>query len=115
MSELSLLNETIAKIYKDLTGKGPKSLKTYFNEDLIIIKFELYDIKPIDRLEKIKKGEKILISFYQLIFEDIKPKIKSTIEGFSGIKVKSIFFDAERSAFSNEKIIVVLLEDSLDN
>lgn len=115
MDKLSLLNETIARIYKDLTGKGPKSLKTYINEDLIIIKFEIYDIKPIEQLEQIKKGEKTLISIYQIIFEEIKPKIKSTIEKFSETKAKSIFFDAKGNAFSDEKIIVILLEESVSN
>ena len=111
LNKLSKLNEQLAQLYKELTGKGPKSLKTYFNEDLVIIKFELYDIKPLNRLEIIEEGRNILPLIYKTLYKNIKPQIESIIEKSLEIKVNSVFFDAEKNAFNKEKIIVVLLDE----
>jgi len=113
MNNLSMLNETLAQLYKDLIGKGPKSLKTYLKEDFLIIKFEVYDIEPIYKLETGERGKKILPSIYKIFFKEINKELQSLLEEVLEIKIKEIFFDAEKNAFSKEKVIVALLEEEV--
>lgn len=106
----------MAKIYKDLTGKGPKTLKTCIIEDLIIIKFSFYDIETLNNFKKIEfNGEKIISVIYRAVFEHIKPQIKDYIEKNINTNVKDIFFDAENNAMSEEKIMVIVFEKTINS
>lgn len=109
------LNILLSQFYKKIVGKGPKSLKTYFLEDMIIVKFDWYSESILEELGQTKSGREILQNIYRELLKNKKNELKKIVENLLKLKVQKIFFDADAADGREEKVVVFLMEDNIEN
>lgn len=111
MKQFLELNQELAKLYKETTGRGPKTLKSYRLDNLLIVKVNWYEEKIFKNINKCDEGSSIIKKTYKSIFKFWGDEAKKIIKSFLDCNVSEIFFDAEMALNNSDKIIVFLLEE----
>ena len=116
MSNLSLIakiNEDLSKIYKELTGKGPKKLKTYIVDNMIIVKFDWYNEYIFDVIDNYGGDDRALKGIIEDLFNISKAKFIRSVENNLDLKVKKVYFDIKNVEAKIEKIAVFMMEEPI--
>lgn len=111
MDEFLDLNQELAKNYKKITGRGPKTLKSYRLDNLLIVKLNWYEEQIFSHIKNYEDGSRIIKKTYKSIFNYWGKEAKKTIKFFINCDVLEMFFDAEMALNKSDKIIVFLLEE----
>lgn len=115
MSLIAKVNEDLSKIYKEMTGKGPKKLKTYIVDNLLIVKFDWYNEYIFDVIDNNGGDDSSLKNVIEDLFIIAKPKYIEVVESNIGIKVKKLYFDIQNIENKVEKVAVFLMEEKITN
>lgn len=111
MEQFLELNQELAKLYKEITGRGPKSLKSYQLDNLLIIKMNWYEEKIFTSIKSYDEGRSIIQKTYKSIFKFWGDEAKNIIKSFIGCDVAEMFFDDQMALHNSDKIIVFLLKE----
>lgn len=113
MNKYAALNHELSKLYKNIAGKGPKYLKTYAVENILIVKINWYSEKIFNNFND-NHGQQIIKKVYKYIFEFWGQKAKCIIEKVLKFKVTDFYYDENMALSENEKIIIFILDDILE-
>ena len=107
------LNKELSSLYKKIVGRGPKFLKTFIHEDMIIVRFDWYKETVIKKLYKSKRGENIASNMYRELFLLFKNEIKKAIKKITGVEVKRLYFDSNIQYTDEDKFLIILLKEKI--
>lgn len=113
MKKYGELNKKLSEVYKNISGKGPKYLKTYAVENILIIKINWYSEKIFSNLTT-DDGKKIIKKTYKHIFKVWEENAREIIEDVLNLKVTEFYYDENMALSENEKIIIFLLNNKLN-
>jgi uncharacterized protein YbcI len=113
VKEYGTLNQELSKVYKKISGKGPKYLKTYAVENILIIKINWYSEKIFSNFNT-ADGEQIIKKTYKHIFREWGKAAREIIEDVLKLKVTEFYYDENMALSENEKIIIFLLNNKLE-
>ncbi|MFW5891248.1 MAG: Na-translocating system protein MpsC family protein [bacterium] len=112
MNEYVTLNHKLSKLYKKISGRGPKYLKTYAVENILVVKINWYPEKIFSNFNT-DTAEDIIKNTYRHIFNQWGEKSRGIIEEIMKLKVTDFYFDENMALSENEKIIIFLLDKKI--
>jgi uncharacterized protein YbcI len=113
VNKYTVLNHELSKLYKNISGKGPKYLKTYAVENILIVKINWYPEKIFNNFNN-DNGQQIIKKVYKYIFSHWGQKARFVIEEKLAVKVTEFYYDENMALSENEKIIIFLLDQKLE-
>ncbi|PUU90160.1 Na-translocating system protein MpsC family protein [Halanaerobium sp.] len=114
MHNFSDLNKELSNLYKEYTGRGPKYIKSYFVDDVLIIKINWYEEKIFNKIANDEHGKNVVKTTYKNILKYWGEEAKKAIENVTGIDVLGMYFDEEMALLNNDKVVVFLLNNTLN-
>lgn len=112
MNKYAELNQELSKLYKEVSGKGPKYLKTYAIENILVIKINWYPEKIFTNFNN--NGHQIIKDTYKHIFNNWGKKANLVIEEIMDLKVTEFYYDENMALSDNEKIVIFLLDQKIE-
>jgi uncharacterized protein YbcI len=100
-------------LYKDLLGTGPKNLKTYIVEDMVIVRVNGKLLPFEQRLLEGKGGVEMVKDIRKALHEATTQKFSQGIENLTGKKVISSHSDV--STKTGEIVKIFILDKDLEN
>lgn len=113
MNKYAALNQELSRIYKNISGKGPKYLKTYALENILIIKINWYSEKIFSNFNT-DEGRQIIKKTYKHIFDNWGREAKKVIDELLNLKVTEFYYDENMALSENEKIIIFILDNKIE-
>lgn len=108
----ALISEAISKFEIEHMGRGPKQIKTYILQDLIIIRLTGFLSVSEKTLAKSKEGIELIKKVRAALFETSKDKIEDMIKSIINVEIISTFSDVNID--SGEKVIVITVNENIE-
>ena len=108
------VSEAIIKFEKEYMGRGPDETKTYFLDDIVVVRLQRVLTpaeKQLAKADESTKGRVLVKQVRTELLEKARPLLEKTISDITGRRVISLHTDI--STVTGERIIVFTLEDSL--
>ena len=106
------VSEAIIKFEKEYMGRGPDETKTYFLDDMVVVRLQRV-LTPAERqlakADESTKGRGLVKQIRTELIEKARPLLDKAISEITGRKVMSLHTDI--STVTGERIIVFTLED----
>lgn len=110
------VSEAIIKFEMEYMGRGPDETKTYFLDDMIVVRLQRV-LTPAERqlakTDESTKGRGLVKQVRTELLEKARPLLEASIIDITGRKVISLHTDI--STVTGERIIVFTLGDSLSD
>jgi len=110
------ISNAIVEFEKQYMGRGPDETRTYFLDDIIVVRLQrvlTLAEKQLARAGDGAKGRALVKQVRTELLEKARPLLDKTITDITGRKVVSLHTDI--STVTGERIIVFTLGDSLPN
>jgi len=107
------ISEALIKFEKEYMGRGPDETKTYFLDDIIVVRLQRVLTPAEKQLAKANESTKGRVLVKQVrteLLEKARPLLEKAISDITGRRVISLHTDI--STVTGERIIVFTLEDS---
>ena len=107
------ISEAIIKFEKEYMGRGPDETKTYFLDDIVVVRLQRVLTPAEKQLAKGSEsstGRALVKQIRTELLEKARPLLEKSISGITGREVVSLHTDI--STVTGERIIVFTLEDS---
>ena len=106
------VSEAIIKFEKEYMGRGPDETKTYFLDDMVVVRLQRV-LTPAERqlakANESTKGRELVKQVRTELLEKARPLLEETISDITGRRVISLHTDI--STVTGERIIVFSLGD----
>ena len=110
------ISEAIIKFEKEYMGRGPDETKTYFLDDMVVVRLQRVLTpaeKQLAKSDESSKGRALVKQIRRELLEKARPLLDKAIGDITGRKVISLHTDI--STITGERIIMFILEDSLSS
>lgn len=110
------ISEAIIKFEKEYMGRGPDETKTYYLDDIIMVRLQRVLTPAEKQLAKADDGSKgrgLVKQIRTELIEKARPLLDKAISNITGRRVISLHTDI--STATGERIIVFTLEKSLSD
>ena len=107
------ISEAIIKFEQEYMGRGPDETKTYYLDDIVVVRFQRVLTpaeKQLARADESSKGRALVKQVRTELLEKARPLLEKNISGITGREVVSLHTDI--STVTGERIIVFTLGDS---
>ena len=107
------ISEAIIKFEKEYMGRGPDETKTYYLDDIVVVRLRRVLTPAEKHLAKANgntKGRVLIKQVRTELLEKGRPLLETVISDITGRRVISLHTDI--STVTGERIIVFTLEDS---
>jgi uncharacterized protein YbcI len=106
------MTQAIIKFEKEYLGRGPLDARTFFIQDMILVRLRGI-ITPAERkLAETREGQNLVKETRRQLFESSRPLIEEMAAQIIGCKLVSLHTDM--SVKTGERIIVLTLDTNLD-
>ena len=106
------LTQAVIKFEKEYLGRGPLDARTFFIQDMILVRLRGI-ITPAERkLAESREGQKLVKETRRQLFESSRPLIEEMVKQIIGCQLVSLHTDM--SAKTGERIIVLTVDTNLD-
>jgi uncharacterized protein YbcI len=106
------LTQAIIKFEKEYLGRGPLDARTFFIQDMILVRLRGV-ITPAERkLAETREGQNLVKETRRQLFESSRPLIEEMVKQIIGCQLVSLHTDM--SAKTGERIIVLTVDTNLD-
>jgi uncharacterized protein YbcI len=106
------ISQAIIRFEKEYMGRGPLETKTYFVDDMVLVRLKGVlspaELKLVEAEEK-HQGRELIKQARHRLLEHGRPLLEAVIRDILGIGVKSMHTDI--STKTGERIIVFTLDD----
>jgi len=107
------LTQAIVKFEKDFLGRGPLDARTFFINDMILIRLKGV-ITPAERkLAESRDGQILVKETRRQLLETCRPLIEEIVQEIIGYKIISLHTDM--STRTGERILVLTVERNLED
>lgn len=110
-SEAAFTREII-RIEKEFLGRGPHEVRTFFLEDLIVVRLRGILTQAENKLSETQDGRELIKETRRRLFESARPLIEVAAENILGCNIISMHTDI--STHTGERIIVLTADVNLD-
>ena len=110
------ISEAIIKFEKEYMGRGPDETKTYYLDDIIMVRLQRVLTpaeKQLAKADDSSKGRGLVKQIRTELIEKARPLLDKAISDITGRRVISLHTDI--STATGERIIVFTLEKCLSN
>ena len=110
------ISRAIAEFEKEYMGRGPDETKTYFLDDMVVVRLHrvlTLAEKQLARADDSAKGRALVKQVRTELLEKARPLLDKTITDITGRKVVSLHTDI--STKTGERIVVFTLGESLSD
>lgn len=106
------LTQAVVKFEKEYLGRGPLDARTFFVNDMILIRLRGI-VTPAERkLAESREGLLLVKETHRQLFESSRPIIEEMVEQIVGCRLISLHTDM--SAKTGERVIVLTVDTNLD-
>ncbi len=106
------LSEAISKFEMDIMGRGPKQIRTFIMQDLIVVRLIGF-LSPSERkLAENSQGVELLKKLRTTLFENARSDLESLVKEVIDSEIISTHSDV--STRTGEKIIVITVGENLE-
>jgi len=108
------ISKAIVEFEKQYMGRGPDETRTYFLEDIVVVRLQrvlTLAEKQLARADENAKGRALVKQVRTELLEKARPLLDKTITDITGKKVVSLHTDI--STVTGERLIVFTLADQL--
>lgn len=102
----------VIKFEKDYLGRGPLDARTFFVNDMILIRLRGVLTPAEIKLAEDREGQRLVKETRRQLFETARPILASIVEEILGCQLISLHSDL--STRSGERIIVLTTDANLD-
>ena len=106
------LTKAIIKFEREHLGRGPKDARTYFIDDMILIRLSGLMTSAESMLARDKTGQEIIKGTRRQLMEVSRPLIEQIVRDVLGLDMIGIHTDM--STKTGERIIVLIVDRNLD-
>ena len=104
--------KAVIKFEREHLGRGPKEARTYFIDDMILIRLSGLMSSAETMLARDQKGQDIIKSTRRQLMEVSQPLIKQIVRDVLGLDMISMHTDM--STKTGERVIVLIVDRNLD-
>lgn len=107
------ISKAIVEFEKEYMGRGPDETRTYFLDDMVVVRLHrvlTLAEKQLAKADESAKGRALVKQVRTELLEKARPLLDKTIADITGRKVVSLHTDI--STITGERIIVFTLGDS---
>ena len=106
------VTQAVVKFEKEYLGRGPLDIRTFFVQDMILVRLRGI-ITPAERkLAESREGQNLVKETRRQLFESSRPLIEEMVTQIIGCQLVSLHTDM--SVKTGERIIVLTLDTNLD-
>lgn len=106
------LTQAVIKFEKEYLGRGPLDARTFFIQDMILVRLRGV-ITPAERkLAESREGQNLVKETRRQLFESSRPLIEEMVKQIIGCQLVSLHTDM--SAKTGERVIVLTVDTNLD-
>ena len=106
------ISEALSQFETNFMGRGPRHIKTYIHQDMIIIRMMGFLSQSERKLAETPQGVEQIKSLRAMLFETARDEIEAMITPIIGVGIVSIHSDV--STKSGEKVILFTLDSNLE-
>mgnify|MGYP001810248313 CR=1 FL=1 len=107
------ISEAVSRFENEYMGRGPKSIRTFILQDMIIIRLKGFLSQSEQKLAENSQGVELLKKVRTMLFENATDYLTDLIREVVSVDVVSMHSDV--STRSGEKIILVTMAESLED
>lgn len=106
------ISEAVSKFEIEFMGRGPKQIKTFIIQDLIIIRLKGFLSQSEQKLAINREGVELLKKVRTTLFENAREYFEKIIHEVADVSIISIHSDV--STRTGEKVIIVTVAENLE-
>ena len=106
------ISEAMVKFEVEYMGRGPKEVRSFIVEDMILVRLKGVLTQAEQQLAKSSEGVDLIKMLRTTLIKNARPVLFQVIGDICGIQVLSLYTDI--SATRSERIIVFALESDLE-
>ncbi len=106
------ISEVVSKYEVVYLGKGPKSIRTYIMQDMVVVRMVSFLSQSDKRLASSKKGVELFKEVQTHLFEEGRDTLEQMLSECFAFSILSTHMDI--STKTGEKIIVLTLKEDLE-
>jgi uncharacterized protein YbcI len=106
------ISEAMVKFEVEYMGRGPKDVRSFIVEDMILVRLKGVLTQAEQQLAKSSEGVDLIKMLRTTLIKNARPVLFQVIGDICGIQVLSLYTDI--SAARSERIIVFALESDLE-
>jgi uncharacterized protein YbcI len=105
--------KAIIKLEREYLGRGPSDARTFFVNDMIVVRLRGILTPAEIKLSETQEGRKLVKDTRRQLFESSRPLIESLVREIIGCEVVNLYTDM--SIETAERVIVLTLDANLDD
>ena len=105
-------SQAIVKLEKDYLGRGPTDIRTFFVSDMVVVRLRGILTPAEVKLAETAEGRELVKRTRQQLFEGSREMLDRLVHEIVGCQLISMHTDM--SARSNERVIVLTVDQDLD-
>jgi uncharacterized protein YbcI len=106
------ISQAIVQFEIDYMGRGPKEVRTYIIEDLVVVRLKGVLTPAEEQLSKSAEGGELVKKMRSTLVEKAKPLLYQVVNDITGTKVVDLHTDL--STASGERVFVFSLERGVE-
>jgi uncharacterized protein YbcI len=106
------ISDAMAKFEVEYMGRGPKEVRAYIIEDMVLVRFKGVLTRAEEQLIKGADGVELIKKVRSTLIENAKPILSQVIGDITGAKVISLHMDV--STITGERVIILTLDRDLE-
>ncbi len=107
------ISEAVSKFEVEYMGRGPTSIRTYINNDMIIVRLKGFMSPSEKKLTENPQGVELYKKLRSSLFEAGRGYLETMIEEISSVAIVSTHSDI--STKTGEKIIIMIVDQNLED
>ena len=104
--------KAMVKFEKDYLGRGPLEARTYFLQDLVLVRLRGILTPAEDKLAENRDGQVLVKETRRQLFEISRPLIEAMVTDILGCQLVSLHTDM--STRTGERVVVLTVDSDLD-
>ena len=105
--------KAIIKLEKEYLGRGPLDARTFFVDDMILVRLRGVLTQAEQKLAETSQGSTLIKETRQQLFETSRPLLEDIVRQILGCKINA--FHSDISTRNNERIVVLTLDNHLES
>ena len=107
------ISEIVSKFEVVNSGRGPKTIKSFIINDMIVIRMVTYLSQAEKHMATSEKGISLFKQVTTLLFEQGRETLQTMIKEAFNINISSMHMDV--STKTGEKVIILILQEDLED
>jgi uncharacterized protein YbcI len=104
--------KAIIKLEKEYLGRGPLDARTFFVDDMVLVRLRGVLTQAEGKLADSDQGSKLIKETRRQLFETSRPLLETIVQEVLGCGVRS--FHSDISTKTGERIVVITLDHNLE-